>query len=233
MPVLRLRTGNTEPLEKSQRDICRFRALFALCFTGPIGDNIGMDLLPPPSLAPAQAGLSRRQFLRAASLLPGMALLPTSVLANDFWSRPRELWLRRRSTGEEIRAVYLANGQLQTDGYVALCKLLRDAQAGQAVQMDLVLLDILRGVYGWFDAAGMTRPIDINSGYRTVHTNSKEGGARNSMHTYGKAADLRMEGVPTAYMAKLGMYLAGGGVGYYAQKGFVHVDTGRLRSWTG
>lgn len=213
--------------------MCRFRVLFVFCFTRSIGDNIAMDLLPHPSLPPAQEGLTRRQFLRAASLLPAMSLLPSSVLANDFWSRPRELWLRRRSTGEEVRAVYLSDGQLQTEGYVALCKLLRDAQAGNAVQMDLVLLDILRGIYGWFDTAGMSRPIDINSGYRTVHTNSKEGGARNSMHMYGKAADLRMQGVPTEYMAKLGMYLAGGGVGYYAQKGFVHVDSGRLRSWAG
>ncbi len=192
-----------------------------------------VDLIVPPSLQRHIAVPSRRQFLRTVSLLPAMAILPSTVLGRDFWNLPRELWMRRRATGEEVRAVYLANGQLQVNGYVALCRLLRDVQADQAVQIDLVLLDILRGIYGWFDAYGMTRPIDITSGYRTQHTNHTEGGARNSMHKFGKAADLRMDGVPTAYMAKLGKYLAGGGVGYYAHKGFVHVDSGHLRYWAG
>jgi uncharacterized protein YcbK (DUF882 family) len=176
----------------------------------------------------------RRSFLRAAAVLPSMGLIPTIALANDFWSRPRELWLKRSATGEEVKAVYWANGQLHSKGYVDLCRLLRDVKAGQAVQMDIVLLDILRGINGWFDAAGLSRPIVINSGFRTLHTNSGlEGAARNSMHLYAKAADLRMEGIPTAYLAKLGVYLSGGGVGFYQSKGFVHVDSGRLRTWSG
>lgn len=191
-----------------------------------------MSLILAPAFISDPVSQSRRHFLRATAALPAIALLPSTTLANNFWSLPREIWLRRPSTGEEIRTVYLADGQLQTKGYSALCHLLRDVKADHAVQMDIVLLDILRGIYGWFDAHGIRRPIEITSGYRSHHTNLNEGGARNSMHTYGKAVDLRMPGVPTSYMADLGKYLAGGGVGYYANKGFVHVDSGRMRYWT-
>ncbi|MFC6522704.1 YcbK family protein [Undibacterium arcticum] len=163
-----------------------------------------------------------------------MALLPQAGIANDFWNRPRELWLYRKSTGEQVRETYWDDGRIIPEGYIRLCKLLRDVQAGQAVQMDIILLDIMRGVYGWFEAYGVTKPLIINSGYRNVHTNAvTEGAARNSMHTYGKATDLWMAGISTEYMARLGVYLSGGGVGYYAQKGFVHLDSGRLRVWRG
>ncbi|MFD2274259.1 YcbK family protein [Undibacterium arcticum] len=132
---------------------------------------------------------------------------------------PRELWLYRKSTGEQVRETYWDDGRIIPEGYIRLCKLLRDVQAGQAVQMDIILLDIMRGVYGWFEAYGVTKPLIINSGYRNVHTNAvTEGAARNSMHTYGKATDLWMAGISTEYMARLGVYLSGGGVGYYAQK---------------
>lgn len=176
----------------------------------------------------------RRILLRAAAYLPALALLPRSALAEDFWNLPRELWLIRKSTGEQVRTVYWADGQLIPDGYIQICHILRDVQVAQTVQMDLVLLDILRGIYGWFDQYGATRPIILNSGYRSVHTNAMtEGAARNSMHTLGKAADLWMQGVPTEYMGRLGASLNGGGVGFYANKGFVHVDSGRLRVWRG
>lgn len=175
----------------------------------------------------------RRALLKAAACLPAVGLLPPAR-ASNFWDRPRELWLYRKSTGDQVRAVYWADGRLVPDGYVRICRLLRDVHAQQAVQMDLVLLDIMRGIFGWFETYGFVRPIIINSGFRTMHTNAQtEGAARNSMHTYGKATDLWMQGVSTEYMGKLGVYLSGGGVGYYASKNFVHIDSGRLRVWRG
>ena len=100
--------------------------------------------------------------------------------------------------------------------------------------MNLVLLDILCGVQGWFRAYGVDKPLVINSGYRTKHTNDNtEGSAKNSMHLYGAAADIWMPGVPVDSIAKLGLYLKGGGVGFYPSRNFVHVDSGRLRTWRG
>jgi uncharacterized protein YcbK (DUF882 family) len=57
--------------------------------------------------------------------------------------------------------------------------------------------------------------------------------ARSSLHVSGKACDFRIPGVSAEYTGKLCRYLQGGGVGVYQDKGFVHVDTGRVRQWRG
>lgn len=175
----------------------------------------------------------RRKFLQALAGVAAAAVAPRFAMANDFWSRPRELWMVRASTGEQVRAVYWADGKLVVDGYVQICQLLRDVQAGAVVQFDLVTLDIARGVYGWLLANGIDRPLIINSGYRTLHTNASEGGVKNSFHTRAEALDMRIEGVSSDAVARFGLYLAGGGVGFYPGKNFTHLDRGRVRTWVG
>lgn len=154
----------------------------------------------------------------------------------DFWERPRELWLRRHLTKEEVRVTYWKDGQLLSDGYWQACSMLRDRRANVMTAIDPTLLDVLRGINGYYDAWKWRHPLVITSGYRTVKTNnalSKEGSAKNSMHLYGKAVDLFIPGIPTEHVAKLGQYLQQGGVGFYPSRGFTHLDTGRLRSWRG
>lgn len=178
--------------------------------------------------------MHRREFLKksAVSLLAMSA--PGIGLCQSFWDYPRTLWLKRPASGEEGRFVYWMNGEYQRDGYRDVCYLLRDVKANQTVAMDPVLLDILRGIQGWFEAAGIQRPIVLNSGYRSVRTNNAtEGAARTSQHVAGKAADIWIPDVPADYLARLATYLQGGGVGFYPSKEFIHVDSGRLRSWRG
>ena len=194
-------------------------------------------LVPRPEPPPC---IPRRTVLRSAAALAGILALHGSARAQQplaspaFWDLPRTLWLHRAATGEEIRETYFRDGRLQAPGYGQVCMLLRDVRTGQAVQMHAVLLDILRGVQGWLEAYGYLRPIVVNSGYRSAGTNAMtEGAALGSMHLRGRAADIRVPGVPTEYLARLGLYLSGGGVGFYPAKGFVHVDSGRLRAWRG
>ena len=47
----------------------------------------------------------------------------------------------------------------------------------------------------------------------------------------GKAIDIRLGGVSLADLRDAAMSLSAGGVGFYAVSDFVHVDTGRVRSW--
>jgi uncharacterized protein YcbK (DUF882 family) len=99
--------------------------------------------------------------------------------------------------------------------------------------IDVRLLDLLHRVQA---AVGSTRPFDVISGYRSPASNrmlaeSTAGVARRSLHMEGKAIDVRLPGLPLAELRRAGLTLQGGGVGYYPDSGFVHLDVGRVRAW--
>ena len=79
-------------------------------------------------------------------------------------------------------------------------------------------------------------PVVITSGYRTAAHNRAVGGAVYSQHQYGRAADIRVSGVPVEQLAAYAETLlpGTGGIGRYPAKGFVHVDVRKAKSrWTG
>lgn len=155
-------------------------------------------------------------------------------MPTDFWERPRELWLRRHGTKEEVRLTYWRDGALVADGYWQACAVLRDRKANRMTAIDPAVLDVLRGIHGYYEAWRWKHPIVITSGYRTGATNSStEGAAKNSMHLFGKAVDLYVPGIPVDHIRRLGLYLQQGGVGYYPDNGFTHLDTGKIRTWRG
>lgn len=80
------------------------------------------------------------------------------------------------------------------------------------------------------------KPIIINSAYRSPSHNEKIGGAKNSQHILGKAADIRVEGVSTRTLyGQIQMLIdagkmAQGGLGLYDT--FVHYDIrGHFARW--
>lgn len=80
--------------------------------------------------------------------------------------------------------------------------------------------------------------IDVVSGYRAPKYNlilRKKGRqvARNSQHTHGSAVDFRVHGVSVDRLHRWARALRLGGVGYYPSSGFIHIDTDRVRYWTG
>jgi uncharacterized protein YcbK (DUF882 family) len=145
------------------------------------------------------------------------------------------LWLIRPHTGEGIREVYWYDGQLNVQGYRRLCEFFRDGPpTTAAVQIDVALLDILRGTQGWLEHFGVSRPLFLNSGYRSPAINARtEGAKRNSYHIAGRAADIRIEGVSAEAVARFGLWLSGGGVGFYQAKNFTHLDSAGIRFWRG
>ena len=96
----------------------------------------------------------------------------------------------------------------------------------------VVLLQCIREHFG--------KPVTITSGYRTAAHNRAVGGAVYSQHQYGRAADIRVSGVPVEQLAAYAESLmpGWGGVGRYPvkagrAKGWVHVDTRPNKSrWT-
>lgn len=180
--------------------------------------------------------MQRRSFIQSIAAGIVAPVLQPHVLGQtqDFWSLPRTLHLYRRETGETVKATYFADGQVIAKEYEKLCILLRDTQAEQAVQMSLVLLDILTGMQGWLRASGIESPLHTNEGYRTPRTNRRtEGAAKDSKHMYGMAWDGRVPQVSTESLARIAIHLRGGGVGFYQNKNFLHVDSGSLRTWRG
>ncbi len=80
-------------------------------------------------------------------------------------------------------------------------------------------------------------PLYVNSWYRPPHINKAIGGASNSQHIYGKAADIKpSKGSVYDFQRRFEKewYFAGkwnGGFGRGAKRGFVHLDTGSKRLW--
>lgn len=179
--------------------------------------------------------VSRRRLLLGAAAAGVCALAPASMAsAADFWDYPRKLSLTRVVTGESASLVYFHAGRLHEQGYRQACHLLRDVRGKQTIAMDPRLLDLLCAIQSWVGAHGYRQPLQILSGYRSPKTNANtEGAARNSLHMHGKAADFRIPGLPVSYLGELAKRYSGGGVGFYYNSDFVHVDTGRVRSWKG
>ena len=73
------------------------------------------------------------------------------------------------------------------------------------------------------------KPININSGYRTVSHNAKIGGANNSYHTLGRAADIAVSGTNPEDVAEYCERIGVKGIGCGAN--YVHVDTRTTKAY--
>ena len=158
---------------------------------------------------------------------------PRGKFWEEFWNRPRELWLTRPESGESGRFCYWQNNAITSD-YKNLSWLLRDIHVDEAKDIDIRLLDLIFGVTGWLGCYGVNKPFVVNSGYRTNKTNSGlEGAAKNSMHLHGKAIDGRIDGISAEYLGRVFAAFKTGGVGFYVNRkyDFIHADVGEIRYW--
>jgi len=137
-------------------------------------------------------------------------------------------------TGESLDVVYREGGQYLTDAIAEIDRVLRDHRSGEVFPMDRALLDQLDRLGALLGTGA--KPFHVISGYRSPATNAmlhaRSGGvATRSLHMSGRAIDIRMPGVPLATLHRAALSLQAGGVGYYPRSDFVHVDTGRVRTW--
>jgi uncharacterized protein YcbK (DUF882 family) len=90
----------------------------------------------------------------------------------------------------------------------------------------IVLLQRLRDKVG--------KPLTVTSGYRCQKHNKAVGGAANSQHVLGTAADIRVpSGMSVDQLAAAADAVGFTGVGKYYKQGFVHVDVRGFRArWT-
>lgn len=180
----------------------------------------------------------RRSFLKSSALLASALSVPAIGRAAQAPSaialpQERELHLYNTHTGESLKSVFWAEGKFVPEAMNDINKLLRDHRNNKIAPIDPKLLFLLDQVASQV-AAGS--PVHIISGYRSPETNrmlseKTSGVARHSLHLDGKAIDVRIPGRDLAVLHKAALHAGGGGVGYYPDSQFVHMDTGRLRHW--
>lgn len=178
---------------------------------------------------------TRRRLLRhaaRAATLGAFAALGASARAA--LSGPRSLALVHTHTGEQADLVYAIDERYVPSAMAALNRLLRDHYTGEVGVMDPLVFDQLHRVQ---QLLGSRRAFEVISGYRCPATNSRlrstRGGgvARNSLHLEGRAIDVRLAGMALSELRDAARSLQAGGVGYYPREQFVHLDTGRVRTW--
>lgn len=149
--------------------------------------------------------------------------------------RDRWLSMERGVTGEKGQFLYYHYGRgFDRHGYDIACYLLRDVESNVTFAMNPKLIDLLFLIQGWLRVNQMPFHIVINSGYRTPAHNARLAkAARESEHMKGNAADIRIPGLSVDALTRLAKAVGVGGVGFYPHNGFVHVDVGRVREWTG
>jgi uncharacterized protein YcbK (DUF882 family) len=174
--------------------------------------------------------ISRRNILKLGLAAAAPLVLPRVALALP---ASRQLSFYHIHTGETLTAAYFDNGRYQPDALAALDKLMRDWRCDTVHAIDPAIYDQLFALQTKVDTPGA---FHIICGYRSPATNAmlsdrSDGVAKHSLHMDGKALDLNLPGKDLAQLHAAALSLAAGGVGYYPASDFIHMDTGRVRTW--
>ena len=173
--------------------------------------------------------MDRRQFL---SFITGAVALPSLAYALPSPPpRPHRLNLLNAHTKETFSGIYRDDNGPIPGVMDELSIFLRDFHSGDKIGIDVDLLDFLSGV---MQSVGQDQAT-ILSAYRTPETNAmlaRKGfkPAENSLHLYGRALDVHF-GNKLADAMKAARAMQRGGVGWYPDAGFMHIDTGQVRNW--
>ncbi len=190
-----------------------------------------------PSIRPAPGGdsVSRRRFLALVAWGAASALIPgTAQAGRTKITGARRIRFQNLHTGERCDACYWEHGAYIPSALEQIDAILRDHRTGEVRQIAPGLIDL---VYALTIRLRSASPVQVISGYRSpatnalLHAGDPAGVAENSLHLTGKAMDLAFESKPLRRIRDAALSLRGGGVGYYPESGFVHLDIGRVRRW--
>jgi uncharacterized protein YcbK (DUF882 family) len=174
--------------------------------------------------------MDRRAFLGAA----GWLVVPWGARAAFRAPAPevRRLKLFNAHTGENFDGAYRDERGPSASAGAELAEFLRDYHSGARATIDLGVIDFLWAVLNKIGVAEAT----ILSAYRTSQTNAilrrtTFGVAEHSQHIYGRAIDFYVASALAEAVAAA-RSMRRGGVGWYPQSHFIHIDTGPVRNWT-
>lgn len=191
------------------------------------------------------SSLDRRAFLRASSAViasvassfavPALAKVAAPAIVGVKAVNSRKLALACLYSGERLKADYWVDGRYVPDELARIDKVLRDFRTGEVHPIEPKLLDFIHRLGQEVDAPSA---FEVICGYRSSETNEwlrqrSTGVAEHSLHMKGLAIDMCVPGRSLEKVHKAALNLRLGGVGYYPKSDFVHLDTGRVRQWTG
>ena len=170
-----------------------------------------------------------------AGLAAAALLRPSSAVSAAAAARLR---LRNLHTAEVYDGRPFDGGPPGSDERARIARLMRDHRTGAIHPIDPRLIRLL------LDLAARLAPRSagdvaylVLSGYRSPETNAllartSRREARNSLHMRGMAVDVRVAGLAARRIAQAALELGAGGVGFYPDGRFVHLDCGPPRHWS-
>ena len=191
------------------------------------------------------AYLHRRAFLRASSFValsaassfavPALAKVAAPAVIGTKDIDCRTLMMNNIQNGEKLKSEYWVEGSYIPEELAHINTFLRDYRNNKVLPIDPKLLDVLHKIDAAVDARS---GLEIICGYRSPETNEwlrkhSTGVAEHSLHLKGQAIDMCVPGRSLKKVHEAALSLGLGGVGYYPESDFIHVDTGRVRRWTG
>ena len=170
------------------------------------------------------------------SVMKSILLLTSFVVVGSLsgnTGEERMLKFFHTHTGETLRVIYFRQGQYDPGAFADIRVFLADWRDGEQHDLDPHLMDILWQLQL---VTASSNTWEVISAYRSPKTNemlrSKSSAvASKSQHLLGKAIDVRLRGLDLETLHVSARNLKLGGVGFYPDSDFVHVDTGRVRYW--
>jgi uncharacterized protein YcbK (DUF882 family) len=173
--------------------------------------------------------VARRSFLTGALGVFSLAVTSHPVLAAIAGLEERRIVLHRPQFGESFSGIYWQDGQYVPEALSEISHLFREPKNGAVREIDPALLD---GLMALRRKLGSPDNFEIISGFRQPRAGENDAQAqRTSYHHVGRAVDVRLSGRTPQQIFDAARELRIGGVGRYAGKSFVHVDTGDVRTW--
>ncbi len=150
-----------------------------------------------------------------------------------FFSGDGEITLYSQKNGRSFSGVYRkSSGSYDPKALRRISRLFDAPCESSSMELSLRLIEFIDYLE---DRLNKGSKVTITSGYRKPKYNTmlRERGnlaAKASLHQYGMAADLKIEGVEAETLWNYVKDLNFGGAGYYHGK-IVHIDVGPARSW--
>ena len=180
--------------------------------------------------------LTRRSVLGAFAAVPVITAAPYYANAASYnrgAGNIRKIAMKNQRTGESLNTIYWLEGKYIKPALDEINYHMRDWRENAVRNMDRRNIDLIAAAHNLLETE---EPFLLLSGYRTTRTNNmlrskSRGVAKESYHTKGMAADLRLGSRSVGQIARAGLACRAGGVGRYSGSNFVHLDCGPVRSW--